>query len=641
MFSKILSAILFLFFSSHLLFAQIDTASSTLYLYGHTPLPNSVVLGFDNNINTSKWDGVIFYRNIFDKFDFQLNEQFKSSVIRTVKILTRDEQNAELLMHYKISPSLSVSSRLFSLILSDNQSERLGNVSSQSFYGGLEYRPVNEFTIEPLIGMRFDKQLEQDDRGFSYLLNARTDNFELSSFKTSFLGYFEGNYLSPRKLETHNLSLSIQRDFFQNTRNVINLSYKKNLKEFYFTADSKIQSQYNVLNNIERRNEYTFSAYDTLDYYAGNGLQISLNGAASLREIDRSIRYKPTDITGYDSRYFDNKIHDFKIEGVSQLRYIPSNYFNTQVQIIYGERDVTHSLLGDSNIPTLLFENKKRDEDKKNNISRRNTISGVMNLVLSENHKVTLSGSSSILRYDTPSTLNDDDRDELWMVYNLTTYHTVNQYFSVQMPVNAYLTHVVYLLKTRSANNNWNRIFRIAPRLQYNPYKSFSTTNTFEVLANYTAYDFEDRLSSIKSFSFRQFSFTDSTSINITNKIAFDWYNHIRLYERGELNWKAFKGRPINYFEDKTYIGQTRYSPTQYLLFSVGIRYFSQSSFKYEGKSKHIESFLRSIGPIGSIFWNIDSSVELMIKGFYEKIEFTGTKNHSSTNLYMNIKIFL
>jgi hypothetical protein len=265
----------------------------------------------------------------------------------------------------------------------------------------------------------------------------------------------------------------------------------------------------------------------------------------------------------------------------------------------------------------------------------------IMNIALSNNHKISLSGSSSILRYDTPSNLNDDDRDELWMVYNLTTYHTINQYFSVQIPVNAYLTHIVYLLKTRSANNNWNRIFRIAPRLQYNPYKTFSTANTFEVLANYTAYDFENQLTSVKSFSFRQFSFIDSSSLNITKRIAFDWYNYIRLYERGELNWKAFKGRPINYFEDKTYIGQMRYSPRQNLLFSVGIRYFSQSSFKYEGKSKRIETFLRSIGPITSVVWNMNSSAELIIRGFYEKIEFTGTKTHGSTNLFMNIKIFL
>jgi len=621
--------------------AQIDSSQSFQYLNSNIPIPNSIGIAFDNNINTFRWDGNIVYRKYFNNFEVQLNERYKSSLIQTSKKLIRDEQVVELLAHYKISPPLRTSSRINSLTLSDNQSESLGKVSSHALYGGLEYKPTNEITLEPLIGMHFDKQMNRDDRGFSYLLTANGDNLELSSFKTFFLGYFEGNYLSPRKLEIRNFTLSIRKDFFQNTRNVVNLAYKKNLREFYFTADPKIQAQYNILNNIERRNENIFSAFDTLDYNAGNGWQISLNGTASLREIDRSIRYKPTDGSGFDSRYFDNNIHDFKIEGETQIIYEPSKDFNSQIHMIYGERDVSHAILENLNISSILFENKKRDEEKKNNTSRRTTLSGIMNISISNKHKISLSGSSSILRYDTPSNLNDDDRDELWMVYNLTTYHTINQYFSVQIPVNAYLTHIVYLLKTRSANNNWNRIFRIAPRLQYVPYKTLSTTNTFEVLANYTAYDFEDQLTSVKSFSFRQFSFIDSSSLSITKRVALDWYNYIRLYERGELNWKAFKGRPINYFEDKTYIGQLRYTPGQNLLFSFGIRYFSQSSFKYEGKSKHIETYLQSVGPITSVVWKMNSSAELIIKGFYENIEFTGTKTHSSTNLFMNIKIFL
>jgi hypothetical protein len=641
MVSKIIPAVIFSCIIYQSALAQADSSQSLQYLNTSPTIPNSIGVTFDNNINTYRWDGNIIYRKYFNNLDVQLNEQYKSSLIQTAKKLIRDEQNVELLAHYKISPSLRASSRVNSLTLSDNQSESLGKVTSHSLYGGLEYKLTNEITLEPLIGMRFDKQMNQEDRGFSYLLNAKGDNLEMSSFKTFFLGYFEGNYLSPRKLETHNLTLSIKKDFFQNTRNVVNISYKKNLREFYFTADPKIQSQHNVLNNIERRNENLISAFDTLDYNAGNGWQISLNGTASFRNIDRSIRYKPTVVSGFDSRYFDNNIHDFKIEGSTQLIYEPSKDFNSQIQMVYGERDVSHSLLENINVSTILFANKKRDEEKKNNTSRRTTLSGIMNIALSNNHKISLSGSGNILRYDTPSNLNDDDRDELWMVYNLTTYHTINQYFSVQIPVNAYLTHIVYLLKTRSANNNWNRIFRIAPRLQYIPYKTFSTTNTFEVLANYTAYDFEDQLTAVKSFSFRQFSFIDSSSLNITKRIAFDWYNYIRLYERGELNWKAFKGRPIDYFEDKTYIGQMRYLPRQNLLFSIGIRYFSQSSFKYEGKSKRLETFLRSIGPITSVVWNLNSSAELIIKGFYEKIEFTGTKTHSSTNLFMNIKMFL
>jgi hypothetical protein len=639
--SKITLLIFCLLFFFQSSFSQIDSASSVSDVFSPYGIPNSFGLTFDNTNNTYRWDGNLNYQKNFNKINVQLNEQYKSSLIQTSKKLVRDEQNFELLTHYKISPSLRASSRVYSLIVSDNQSEGLGRVSSHSILGGFEYKPMNEITLESLIGERFDKQVDQEDHGLSYLIDARADNLDISGFKTYFLGYFEGNYLKPRKLETHNINLSLQKYFFQNTRNAISLTYKKNLKEFYFIAEPAIRSEYNIINNIERRNENIFSVYDTLDYNIGNGIQISINGTASLREIDRSIRYKPTATDGNDSRYLGSHIHDFKIEGTTELKYEPSKYLNSRIQLIYGERDVAHNLFEDVNLSTFLFESKKRDEEKKNNNSQRTTLAGTLNFILSDYHKISLSGSSSILRYDTPSNSNDDDRDELWMAYNLTTYHTINRYFSAEIPINAYLTHIVYLYKTRSANNNWNRVFRLAPRLQFNPHSVFSTTNTFEVLANYTAYDFEGQLVSVNSFSFRQFAFIDSSSLNLSKKITLDWYNNIRLYERGELNWKSFKGRPINYFEDKTYIGQLRYSPKQNLLFSVGIRYFSQSSFKYEGRSKNLETFLRSIGPIGSIVWTTESVAELIVKGFYEKIDFTGTKTHNSTNLFMNIKIFL
>jgi hypothetical protein len=624
-----------------LLYSQTDTVALSAGRVLDIFRPNSTIFIFDNSLNTYRWDGNIFYNKNFSDFEVLINEQYKSSLIQTTRKLIRDEQNLNFNLYYKLLPYLRTATRVSSLILTDNQSDKLGSVTSHSFYSGLEYKPTDEITLEPMVGMRYDKQLNQADDGFSYLFNAKADNFDIANSKIFLLSNFEGNYLSPRKLETQNISLSFKQDFFQQTRNVLNLIYRKNLREFYFTADPKIQLEYDLINNIEKRDEKYFSAFDTLDYYAGNGLQFSLNGTASIRDIDRSVRYKPLDINDYDTRYLDNNIHDFKIEGIAQIKYEPSESFGSQLQVIYSERDVKHSLLQDGLLPPPIADNRKNYEERKNNISRRTTVSASMNFSITENHRVALSGSSSILRYDTPSKENDDDRDELWMAYNLTTYHRINKYFSFQIPMNAYLTHIVYLLGTRSANNNWNRIIRLAPRFAYFPFQSFSTTNIFEVLANYTAYDFEDRLTSVKSFSFRQFSFVDSSYLSLSKKIGVDWYNNVRLYERGELNWKAFKGRPINYFEDKTYITQLRYTYGQYLLFSTGIRYFSQSTYNYEGKSKRLLTFLRSIGPIASIIWTIESKTELLIRGFYEKIEYTRTKTHSSTNLLMNIKIYL
>lgn len=608
-------------------YAQTDTSTST---------NNNLSMGYDKNINTHRWDANIFYKSSFAGFDFQFDERFKSSLIRTHNNIIRDEQSVDFYTKYKISSPLKTSLKISSLLISDNQGIGISSIASHLVHGGFEYAPFSKFLFEPMVGLRIDRQINEQDAGVSYLLSAKTVDLQMGGFNTFLNGVYQVDRLDPRYLETQNLMLRLDKIFFERTRNVLNIAYKNYQRDFYFAADTAVQSKFNTANNIEKRTEHFYLVQDTLDYDISNRLLFSANGLVLVRNIQKSIKYKP--VAG---RYFDNVIDDFRIEGAAQLVFQPSNSLKGLVQIFYGERDVIHAIKKDDQISQSAFDSRKRDEEKKNNYSRRLTLTANVEINLTNSDRVSLTGSSSILRYDTPSKLNDDDRDELWMAYNITTYHNINRYLFAQIAVDANLSHVVYLLGTRSANNNWNRILRLSPRIQYIPSKYFSTTNTFEVLANYTVYDFEDLQVPVKSFSFRQFSFIDSTRISITPRIGFDWYSYISLYERGVLNWKAFKGRPINYFEDQTYMLQAFYKATADLLFSSGIRYFSQKRFGYVGKTKQIDTHLQSIGPVALITFFFRPKIELIVKGWHERIEFTNTQLRYSTNLTMSIKTLL
>lgn len=606
---------------------QIDTSASA---------NNSMTMGYDKNINTHRWDANIFYKSNFAGFDFQFDERFKSSLIKTQKNTIRDEQTLDFSTKYNIFAPLKASLKISSLVISDNQGIGISSVGSHLVHSGFEYELFSKFLFEPMVGFRIDRQITEQDAGVSYLLSGRTTDLQLGGFNTFLNGVYQVDRLDPRYLETQNFTLRLDRFFFEKTRNVLNIAYKNYQRDFYFAADTAVKSKFNTNNNIEKRTEKFFLVQDTLDYNISNRFLFSANGLVLVRNIQKSIKYKP--IAG---RYFDNIIDDFRIEGAAQLTFQPTNYLNGLVQIFYGERDVIHSIKKDERISQTAFDFRKREEDKKNNYSRRSTLTANVGIILSKSDKISFTGSSSILRYDTPSTFNDDDRDELWIAYNLTTYHNINRYLFAQIALDANLTHVVYLLSSRSANNNWNRILRLSPRIQYIPSKFFSTTNTFEVLANYTVYDFEDLQVPVESFSFRQFSFIDSTRINITPRVGFDWFSYISLYERGTLNWKAFKGKPINYFEDHTYILQTFYQATDDLLFSSGLRYFSQKRFGYIGKTRQLETHLQSIGPIALVTFVVRPKIELIVKGWHERIEYTNAQPRYSTNLTMTIKTLL
>src|SRR5207244_12406958 len=96
-----------------------------------------------------------------------------------------------------------------------------------------------------------------------------------------------------------------------------------------------------------------------------------------------------------------------------------------------------------------------------------------------------------------------------------------------------------------------------------------------------TVYDYEDIISTVKSYSFRQVNVKDSIIVNPLSHFGADIYGEIRLYERGELNWRQFSQRPINYFEDKIINYELNYFFNKFIIFSAGYRFFEQKRYNY------------------------------------------------------------
>ncbi len=590
---------------------------------------NELRTGFEKNLNTFKWLGSIFYYKIFDRLEFNLNENFNSNLIKTTKKLFRDEQSLELTSNYKINQYVKLTTHFNSFLISDNLETGMSNINSNIFFSGIEYTPFNFLTMEPAIGFRTDKQMGEYDSGISLYFKFTIPELDLQGYKNYINGFYERDNLFPRKLETRYINFSNKKIFIENTYNILNIYYKYFRRDFYFLADSTLNTQYNIHNNIETRNENLLTLSDSLCYSLGDQIYFSTFGNIIYRTIDKSIKYK-------SQRDFDNQIKDFKIFGSTKILFYPAKYVSGNIEISYGERNVTHILNFQSGRDILLYDKLKNIEIQKNNYTRRTTISGNFLLSLSKSHKVSVSSSNSILRYDTPSKLNDDDRDELWTSHSITTFHNLNKYLNLKFNFDVNLVHIVYLYGTRSANNNWNRIIKFSPVVEYQLDDKVISTNTAEVLANYTTFDFENIDIPLKSYLFRQFIFIDSSKVKISAKLNLIFYNKIILYERGELNWKAFKSKPSNFNHDGTFIYQIQQKYNNNLDLSIGIRYFIQKRYKYEGRMRHLENMLTSIGPIASIDFMINSDLILNISGWSENINYTNIKPQTNTNILIN-----
>ena len=97
----------------------------------------------------------------------------------------------------------------------------------------------------------------------------------------------------------------------------------------------------------------------------------------------------------------------------------------------------------------------------------------------------------------------------------------------------------------------------------------------------------------------------------------------------------------MSYFEDFTHIGEVRYAATNLLIFSLGIRYFSQMRFDYTGDTRVPKQFLRSVGPATGIEWNVSNRTAFAMKGWYERQSRTGLPDRGIANITMSLNVSL
>lgn len=600
---------------------------------------NTVAIGLEQNLNTFNWIGHAWIDTTVSGTIVRLNEQYISNTIlldggaSKSRNLQSDQQNLSLLLGRSLTKNLTSEIQWKSLVYSDNKSVGLGQAMFHSVLGGVNYAPSEFLFLNPLVGFRWDNQAGVRDKGISYTMAAQSQGVDLDGYQLFGSGQLHEDRLSPRLLQRHFARAGVQRFFYGNTRDSLEVGYSRNRNEFYALADS----------NIESRVEDIFSFTNLLDYEFDAHFLTTLFVNVSNRSLDKDIRHIGT--IPDPTPPINTAIEESRLEAFVQGTY-RSNDGGIRLAIRLGhtERNEQHSAKPTPNAGVGEVKDRDKQERKKDNFARRTSLTGMLRLPLSLSDTVFFSGATSILRYDTPSELPPDirvDRDELLVALSLSTMHRLSRYLDVGVSLDGNLSHVVYLFSKWSGNNNYNRVLRLSPTTTYRPSRAVSSTNIFEVLANYTVYDYEQQVSGVRSFSYRQFGWMDSSSVNFSPRIGLDFFGYLKLYERGQLNWSDFSERTENSFVDKTISSQIRFSPERGLLFAVGVRYFSQTRYAFEEGIKTMDLFVRSFGPTCLVFWNIGPFSTLIVKGWYERRTLSGgqTQQAEATQFFPNVSM--
>jgi hypothetical protein len=591
---RLLIIIIFLgliFFFGKNTFAQFDL-DSTQFAIPVSSL-NRLFSNFDKQLNTYYLNTGFNLNGSSVKFEYMINGNFRSTLLKSNQSSTRDEEFVFALGKYKISDDLKQGIAIRSNIISDNRQLGINQAAINQIITLSELSLLRGIIFTPYGGYSDNRQLDEINTGPVYGLEGNLFDPGVEDFDLSSTLKLENEDISPRKNTIRYLDLLVTNPFNPQVTNFFNSKFTQSRKDFYLSADSITSTQFNINNNIESRTETAFLLQDHLIYSELFDLfDFDLNGRINYRTIDRNTRYKAII---QSPSIFDTQINELGIVVESGLLY-SSEFADAGINLNYSERDEKHLTKRFDGVAETFYEQRAELEARKNNNSYKATVSLMGNIHISSSDELALSLFHSKLKYDTPSAENDDDRDELLTIARLKYTKYLSPFFQFFSNLEGTISHLVYLFASQSANNNINRVLRLSAGGYYNG-AQFSSLNNFEVSANYTVYDFQDVASNLHSISFRQFIATDSTNYRFSKKFSFILTGYAKLTSQGELDWNNFAEAPLRYLQEifaDPKIGFTN----NYLFFAIGFRYFSLKNYRYKNSDRYLDSDFLSIGPL-------------------------------------------
>jgi hypothetical protein len=578
---------------------------------------------FNKQLNIYSLSSNLRYQYNSKQFSLFIREDYSSTFIKSSEKSTRDENFISLSGAYNHSENVSIGSLIQSNILSDSRRIEINSASANSAVIFAKITPLESISIAPFFGFENNRQIGEIDEGNIYGAEGIINKFRLTDTEIFSTIKFRNEDIAPRKNKFRDVKFQLSNSFNNDVNNILRFNFVQSGRDFYQFADTNLQQQFSIKNNIQNRLETSYQLFNAFDYnnFFPN-ISISTITMINWRSIDRNTRFR--NLLNQSAAIYDTKINELRFEIESGLLY-KTESVNTLIRFNYSERDEKHQTKNIEGSNPIFFDQRTNLESQKNNIAQRMmlTISSEMNL--SKKDMVSVSILQNKLRYDTPSDDNFDDRDELLTIIKLRYNRIINPFLEFFTGIEGSISRLVYVFAERSSNNNINRVIKLNSGSRFIT-EGFESLNNFEVLANYTVYDFEDINPNYKSYTYRQFLFSDSTNIGLSKSTTLKLTGYFRLSEQGELSWSQFTMKPTRHLEE-IFIHPKLLSHIGKFLLGIGFRHFSLKTFAYKDRDKKEEAFYSSVGPSAEISYDVYGKVLLRLDGWLEFVN-SGRANY-------------
>ena len=167
-----------------------------------------------------------------------------------------------------------------------------------------------------------------------------------------------------------------------------------------------------------------------------------------------------------------------------------------------------------------------------------------------------------------------DDRDILTLIAWGEYLHVFSPLFSLRMEGGFRNFHRIYVSGLRSANNNHNQTYVLSPTLIWNPHRSFSLEQNYNIQANYIYYDYEKSIESNRNRLFRRASTSTRMTYDILPRVSLALAYTYGYEDYGQLIWRdQWVRKPSWERRSHTVDFSLDYRPARNLVFSPRYTY--------------------------------------------------------------------
>ncbi len=583
----------------------------TVQLSDSSATPRSMRVGTNKIGNVFAFSGDIDAAYNIDNHQLSLQQRYRGVGVRSVGVSFRDDEQCSFKYGYVLSPIFSIISQNFFLLSNDTRNIGLANLQRLNSLLGVRTLVADKLSVEFLSGIEQYRQLGISETAPAFVSLGKLAPTSIDDYSLS--GSFNGNYTrfnSDRTNADFAAQTTVARVLDDGNKLQTTVNYRLLNRDFITPIGAS-----SVL-ATESRLEQRFNINGGLVYAIANPLQAEVQWTIDNGTVNRQYRQPITTIA---TTAVIRELHEFQVAfTVAATYFVPS--FSQKIGMEYSSRTEENGITRHFAIDPQEETTLRQSENQRDNSAVRTRLFGQSEWFASRKDTLRFNGSVGLLRYDTPSTLNYDDRDEFSFLTEATYSRRISSVLSASLTAQAQMLHLVYIKSQRSALNNWNRIIRLAPGININT-KHITMQPRFEVLANYTVYDFEQFGGTIQSFSFRQVSVRDSIWIELGENYRLHTSLFARYFERGQFSWTTFSETPLSKnFEQ--FLKMLIFTPLEYgLSLGCGGRYYAlrQTTVNQQiASGANADGIQQFFGPEIALSLQFISGSKITLNGWYD-----------------------